>query len=138
MRAFVMTGYGGADRTELAQVPQPSPGATDLLVRVHAAGLNPVDFKTRAGKLKIIRDYPLPAVMGNELAGVVEAVGSAVTRFHAGDRVFARVDKDNMGAFAEYAVVDERHAARMPASLDFASAAAVPLAALTALQALRD
>jgi len=138
MRAFVLSGYGGPDQTALADVSRPSPRAGELLVRVHAAGLNPVDFKTRAGMLRIIRNYPLPIVMGNDLAGVVEAVGSSVTRFAKGDRVFARVDKDVLGAFAEYAVVDENHAARMPASLDFASAAAVPLAALTALQALRD
>jgi NADPH:quinone reductase-like Zn-dependent oxidoreductase len=77
-------------------------------------------------------------VMGSELAGIVEAVGPGMIRFAKGDRVFARVDKNIMGAFAEYAVVHEDHAARMPASLDFPSAAAVPLAGLTALQALRD
>lgn len=138
MKAFVLSGYGGPEHTALADVPQPSPGATDLLVRVHAAGLNPVDFKTRAGKLKVVQGYPLPIVMGNELAGVVVAVGPSVSRFVAGDRVFARVNKARMGAFAEFATVDENHAAPMPASVDFASAAAVPLAALTALQVLRD
>src|ERR1700682_2171461 len=138
MRAFVLSRYGGAEHTTLTEVPKPSPGAGELLVRVHAAGLNPVDFKTRARALKIIRNYPLPIVMGNELSGIVEAVGPGVMRFAKGDRVFARVDKDIMGAFADYAVVHEDHAALMPASLDFASAAAVPLAALTALQALRD
>jgi alcohol dehydrogenase len=109
-----------------------------LLVRVHAAGLNPVDYKTRAGALRIIHKYVLPIVMGNELSGIVEAVGPGVMRFAKGDRVFARVDKDIMGAFAEYAVVHQDHAALMPASLGFLSAAALPLAALTALQALRD
>ena len=138
MQAFVLSGYGGPEHTALTEVPRPSPRAGELLVRVHAAGLNPVDFKTRAGALKIIRNYPLPIVMGNELSGVVEAVGAGVTRFAKNDRVFARVDKNYMGAFAEFAVVDEDHAARMPASLDFTTAAAVPLAALTALQALRD
>ncbi len=138
MRAFVLARYGGPENTALTDVSRPSPRAGKCLVRVHAAGLNPVDFKTRAGALKVIRNYPLPIVMGNELSGVVEAVGPGVTRFAEGDRVFARVDKDIMGAFAEYAVVHEDHAARMPASLDFPSAAAVPLAALTALQALRD
>ena len=138
MRAFVLSAYGGPEHTALIDVPQPSPRTGEVLVRVHAAGLNPVDFKTRAGALKVIRNYPLPIVMGNELSGVVEAVGAGVTRFAKGDRVFARVDKDNMGAFAEFAVVHEAHAARMPASLDFTTAAAVPLAALTALQALRD
>jgi NADPH:quinone reductase-like Zn-dependent oxidoreductase len=138
MRALVLSRYGGPEHTALTDVPQPSPRAGELLVRVHAAGLNPVDFKTRAGALKIIRNYPLPIVMGNELSGVVESVGPGVIDFAKGDRVFARVDKDIMGAFAEYAVVHENHTARMPASLDFPSAAAVPLAALTALQALRD
>jgi NADPH:quinone reductase-like Zn-dependent oxidoreductase len=138
MRALVLSRYGGPEHTALTDVPQPSPRASELLVHVHAAGLNPVDFKTRAGKLKIIHNYPLPIVMGNELSGVVEAVGPGVQRFVKGERVFAGVDKDALGAFAEYAVVDESYAARMPARLDFASAAAVPLAALTALQALRD
>jgi NADPH:quinone reductase-like Zn-dependent oxidoreductase len=138
MRAFVLSGYGGPEHTALTDVPQPSPQVGELLVRVHAAGLNPVDYKTRAGALRVVRKYPLPIVMGNELSGVVETVGPGVTRFAKGDRVFARVDRDIMGAFAEYAVVHEHHAARMPASLDFPSAAAVPLAALTALQALRD
>jgi NADPH:quinone reductase-like Zn-dependent oxidoreductase len=138
MRALVLSGYGGPEHTALTDVPQPSPRAGEFLVRVHAAGLNPVDYKTRAGALRVIRKYPLPTVMGNELSGVVEAVGPGVTEFATGDRVFARVDKDVMGAFAEYAVVHVDHAARMPASLDFPSAAAVPLAALTALQALRD
>jgi len=107
-------------------------------VQVRAAGLNPVDFKTREGKLKVIRRYPLPVVMGNEIAGVVESVGSGVTRFAVGDRVYARLDKDIMGGLAEQAVVHEDHLAKMPASLAFEAAAAVPLAALTALQALRD
>lgn len=138
MKALVLSRYGGPECTALTDVARPTPGAGELLVRVHAAGLNPIDFKTRAGALKIIRNYPLPIVMGNELSGVVEAVGPGVTHFAKGDCVFARVDKDFMGAFAEYAVVKEDHLALMPASLDFASAAAVPLAGLTALQALRD
>lgn len=138
MRALVLSRYGGPECTSLADVPQPSAGTGELLVRVHAAGLNPVDFKIRQGALKVIRNYPMPIVMGNELSGVVESVGPGVTRFAKGDRVFARVDKDIMGALADYAVVHQDHAAQMPASLDFTSAAAVPLAALTALQALRD
>ncbi len=138
MRALVLSRYGGPEHTALTDVPQPSPGPGELLVRVHAAGLNPVDFKIRAGALKIIHKHPLPIVMGNELSGVVEAVGPEVVRFARGDRVYARVDKKALGAFAEYALVHEDHAARMPVSLDFPAAAAVPLAALTALQALRD
>ena len=139
MRALMLTRYGGPEATELRDdVPAPSAGPREVLVQVRAAGLNPVDFKTRVGKLKVIRRYPLPVVMGNEIAGLVASVGSGVTRFSVGDRVYARLDKDNMGGLAEQAVVHEDHLAKMPASLEFEAAAAVPLAALTALQALRD
>jgi NADPH:quinone reductase-like Zn-dependent oxidoreductase len=139
MRALMLTRYGGPEATELRDdVPAPSAGPKEVLVQVRAAGLNPVDFKTREGKLRVIRRYPLPAVMGNEIAGVVESVGSGVTRFSVGDRVYARLDRDNMGGLAEQAVVHEDYLAKMPASLAFETAAAVPLAALTAIQALRD
>lgn len=138
MRALLLTNYGGPDSAVLGETPRPIPGSGEVLVRVHAAGLNPVDFKTREGKLKVIQRYPLPAVMGNELAGVIEACGPGVTRFAPGDRVFARVAKNAMGAFADYAVLPENVVAAMPASLDFEAAAGVPLAGLTALQALRD
>lgn len=138
MRAFVLTRYGGPASAELREVPRPEPGPNTLRVRVHAAGLNPVDFKTREGKARVLLRYALPVVMGNELAGVVDAVGPGVTRFSPGDRVFARVDKLQMGALAEYACVHEDLAAAVPAGLDLTAAAGVPLAGLTALQALRD
>ncbi|MFM6987892.1 MAG: NADP-dependent oxidoreductase [Arenimonas sp.] len=139
MKALMLTRYGGSEATELQDgIPVPATGLKEVLVQVRAAGLNPVDFKTREGKLKIIRRYPLPVVMGNEIAGVVASVGNGVTRFAAGDRVYARLDKDNMGGLAEWAIVHEDHLAKMPASLSFEAAAAVPLAALTAIQALRD
>jgi alcohol dehydrogenase len=138
MQALLLTRYGGPEAATLTEVPRPAPRAGELLVRVVAAGLNPVDFKMRAGEMRMIRRYRLPIVMGNELSGVVESLGEGVTGFAIGDRVFARVDKNVMGAFAEYALVREDHTARMPASLDFHAAAAVPLAGLTALQALRD
>ena len=138
MQAFILSAYGGPENTSLAEVPQPVPGVGEIRVQVHAAGLNPVDFKTRNGLLKVVQTYRLPIVMGNELAGVVHAVGPGVTRFAVGERVFARVNKAVMGAFAQLAVVQEGHAAPMPASLDFTAAAAVPLAALTAWQVLRD
>jgi NADPH:quinone reductase-like Zn-dependent oxidoreductase len=138
MRAYVLKHYGGPEGSQLMDVPAPVPGPRDILVAVRAAGLNPVDFKFRQGKLRAILRPKLPFVLGNELAGEVIAVGSDVKRFRRGDRVFARVAKDRGGAFAEQACVDEDHAAQMPRDLDFATAAAVPLAALTALQALRD
>jgi alcohol dehydrogenase len=138
MRAYVLKHYGGPEGSLLMDVPAPAPRPRDILVEVRAAGLNPVDFKFRQGKLRAIHRPKLPLVLGNELAGEVIAVGGEVTRFRVGDRVFARVAKDRAGAFAEQACVDENDAAHMPRNLDFASAAAVPLAGLTALQALRD
>jgi NADPH:quinone reductase-like Zn-dependent oxidoreductase len=138
MRAYVLEHYGGPEGCRLVDVPAPAPGPRDILVDVRAAGLNPVDFKFRRGMLRAIQRPKLPFVLGNELAGVVVAVGSDVKRFRVGDRVFARVAKDRAGAFAEQACVDEDHAAHMPRDLDFTAAAAVPLAGLTALQALRD
>src|SRR5580700_4482012 len=138
MRAYVLRRYGGPEGSLLTDVPAPTPRPRDILVAVRAAGLNPVDFKFRQGKLRAIQRPRLPQVLGNEFAGEVIAVGEHVKRFSTGDRVFARVEKDRLGAFAEQAAVGEDYAAHMPPNLDFTSAAAVPLAALTALQALRD
>jgi alcohol dehydrogenase len=107
-------------------------------VRVRAAGLNPVDYKIREGKLRLINRLHLPLVAGSEMAGEVSQVGPGVTEFAPGDRVFARMDKLTMGAFAEYATVDQHLLARIPEELDFRQAAGMPLAGLTALQALRD
>lgn len=138
MQAFLLNRYGGPDAAGLGEAPRPAPGPGDVLVRVHAAGLNPVDFKTRDGMLKLVQRYDLPVVMGNEVAGTVESLGEAASGFRPGDRVFARVPKDRMGAFADYAVVPASHLAFIPPSIDFETAAGVPLAGLTALQALRD
>src|ERR1700726_1251557 len=138
MRAYALEHYGGPEGSRLMDVPAPALGPCDILVKVRAAGLNPLDFKFRQGKLRVILRPKLPFVMGNELAGEVIAAGSDVKRFRAGDRVFARVAKDRAGAFAEQACVDQAHAAHIPRDLDFTAAAAVPLAGLTALQALRD
>jgi NADPH:quinone reductase-like Zn-dependent oxidoreductase len=138
MRGYVLTRYGDASAMQLRDVPVPEPARGEVQIRVHAAGLNPVDFKIRQGSLRMIARLPLPVVAGNELAGVVTKVGGGVSTFATGDRVFARVDKLKLGAFAEYAVVAADLVAHLPADLDFTQAAGLPLAGLTALQALRD
>lgn len=122
----------------LRRVAEPEAGPGLVLVRVHAAGLNPVDYKIREGKVRLVNRLRLPLVAGSELSGVVEQVGPGVTRFAPGDRVFARTDKFGMGAFADYAAVEESLLAKFPDELDFRQAAGMPLAGLTALQALRD
>ena len=136
MQGYVLTRYRRP--MELREVPEPTAGDGEVLIRVRAAGLNPVDYKTRDGAMRLVMHYDLPVVMGNELAGVVEGVGAGVTRFAVGDRVFARVDHRKMGAFAPYAAVHESLVGKMPESFDFAEAAGLPLAGLTALQGLRD
>lgn len=134
----MLTRYGDASAMELREVPEPTAGDGEVLIRVRAAGLNPIDYKVRDGAMRLVHRFALPQVAGSELAGVVEAVGTGVTRFGVGDRVFTRVDKTKLGAYADYAAVAETLVAKMPESLDFADAAGLPLAGLTALQALRD
>jgi len=138
MQAYVLTRYGNASAMELRDVPVPAPNDGEVLIRVRAAGLNPVDYKIRDGKMRLLNRLDLPMVAGSELSGVVERIGAGVTRFAVGDRVFARMDKTRLGAYASFAVVAETLVARMPKTLDFADAAGLPLAGLTALQALRD
>jgi NADPH:quinone reductase-like Zn-dependent oxidoreductase len=138
MKAYLLNGYGGPEKAALGEINEPQPGPRDILVKVMAAGLNPLDFKIRQGALRMVQPFKLPIVLGSECAGVVEAVGIEVTRLKAGDRVFLRCEKNRMGAFAEMVAADESVTALMPGNLDFTSAAAVPLAALTALQVLRD
>jgi NADPH:quinone reductase-like Zn-dependent oxidoreductase len=136
VQGYVLTHYKRP--MELREVPKPTPGNGELLIRVRAAGLNPTDYKIRDGMARLFWRYDLPVVAGNELSGEVEEVGTGVSRFAVGDRVFSRVDHQKMGAFATYAVVDENLVGRMPESLDFDEAAALPLTGLTALQGLRD
>jgi alcohol dehydrogenase len=123
---------------QLREVAEPTAGDGEVLIKVHAAGLNPVDYSVRQGKARVAWHLDLPLVAGSELSGVVEAVGAGASRFAVGDRVYARVDKLKLGAFARYAVVDDNFVGRMPHSLDFEDAAGLPLAGLTALQGLRE
>jgi alcohol dehydrogenase len=136
MKAALIEGYGSNDRVKVADVSAPVMGPMDVLVRVHAASVNPLDVKIRDGKVKTLLKYRFPLVLGNDLAGVVSDVGAQVTRFRKGDAVYARLDKDRIGAFAELAVVREGAAALKPANLSFEEAASLPLVALTAWQAL--
>jgi NADPH:quinone reductase-like Zn-dependent oxidoreductase len=138
MRALVFKRYGGLDQVALADIPRPAPKPDEILVQVHAAGLNPVENKIRSGKMKAILRFRLPTTLGSDLAGVVLEVGRSVTRFKPGDAVFASIDGLRMGALAELAVVAENAAAPKPAHLDFVQAASIPMVALTAWQTLKE
>ena len=136
MKAAVIDRYGRNDLVKVADVAVPGTGPLDLLVQVHAASVNPLDVKTRNGELTTLLRYRFPLVLGNDLSGVVANVGAQVTRFKKGDAVYARLDTDRIGAFAEFAVVREGAAALKPANVTFEEAASLPLVALTAWQAL--
>src|SRR5205807_9623425 len=122
----------------VGEIPLPTPGAGELLVRVAAAGLNPIDCRIRSGELRLFLRVGLPFVCGSDMAGIVEAAGPGTNRFHAGDAVFAMLPVKAGGGYAEYALVSETMAAPAPAGITLSEAASVPLAALTALQSLRD
>lgn len=136
MKAFVVQKYGVGQPLQHVELPMPQLGEHDVLVRILAAGINPLDGKIKDGEFKIPLPYDTPFVLGNDLAGVVEQVGSAVQRFAVGQEVFARPDKDRIGTFAEYLAVDENDLALKPAGLSMAEAASLPLVTLTAWQAL--
>lgn len=138
MRAISIRDFGGNDRLELTDVDDPKVGPDFVLIRVRGAGLNPVDWKVREGKLAGRFPHVFPVVLGWDAAGVVEEVGPAVTRFGPGDEVFAYCRKHFVGegTYAEYVSVPEDFAARKPDTVDFVHAGAVPLAGLTAFQAL--
>jgi len=138
MKAFVAERYGSADRVQLRDVPEPEAGADDVLVQIHAAGVNPLDSKIRDGEFKLILPYRLPFILGNEFAGVVLRVGSRVQRFKPGDEVYARAAKNRIGAFAERIAVQEDVLAIKPRNLSMEEAASIPLVGLTAWQVLVD
>ena len=136
MKAFIVDRYGSADRARFSDVPDPQVGEDDVLIRIHAAGVNPLDAKIRNGEFKLILPYRLPLVLGNEFAGVVVRTGSRVRRFKPGDAVYARPDKDRIGTFAEFIAVREDDLAIKPEHLTMEEAASIPLVGLTAWQAL--
>lgn len=136
MKAALIDRYGANDQVRVADIAVPPIGPKDLLVRVHAASVNPLDVKTRDGQLKMLLKYRFPLVLGNDLSGVVTEVGAHVTRFKKDDAVYARLGKERIGAFAEFAAVHESVAALKPTNLTHEEAASLPLVALTAWQAL--
>lgn len=135
MKAFVVAQYGN-DGIRRAEVPEPKVGNGDVLVRVSAAGINPLDKMVRDGEFKQLLKYKTPFLIGHDVAGVVTQVGADVSDFKVGDEVYARPRDLRIGTFAEYIAIDENDVALKPASLTLHEAAAVPLVALAAWQIL--
>jgi len=138
MKAMVIHEYGGPEVLKYEDVPRPEPKEDQILIRVIAAGVNPVDGMIRSGMFAKDGNRAFPIILGGDVAGVVEKVGSKITKFKAGDPVFAYISLDDSGGYAQYALVTEREAALKPKSLSYVEAAAVPIVALTAWQALID
>jgi NADPH:quinone reductase-like Zn-dependent oxidoreductase len=136
MKAFIVDRYGGPDRVRAGETPDPEVGENDVLVQIHAAGVNPLDSKIRNGEFKQILPYRLPLILGNEAAGVVARVGPRARRFKPGDEVYARARKDRIGTFAEFISIAEDDVAQKPKKLTMEEAASIPLVGVTAWQAL--
>jgi NADPH2:quinone reductase len=140
MRAIAITEFGGPEKLQPLDLPRPRPAKGEVLVRVVAAGVNPIDWKIREGLLREALPHAFPLVPGFDVTGVVEEFGEGASRFRKGDRVWACAWKPRVqwGTYAEYVAVPEAAAALMPSKLLFEEAAAFPLAALTAYQALTE
>ena len=138
MKTVQIQHYAKTIHTVLRDIPIPTISDSEVLVRVQAAAVNPVDLLILTGSIKLMQWYPMPLTLGNECAGVVEQVGRHVRGFQKGDRVYARLPIDKIGAFAEYVAVDETAIAAMPDGYDFTTAAAIPLTGLTAYQAITE
>ncbi|MBO0947978.1 NAD(P)-dependent alcohol dehydrogenase [Fibrella forsythiae] len=137
MKAAIINQYGTSHELQIQDVPRPEVDSHEVLIRVHATGINPLDTKVRQGAMKLMLPGSFPKILGAECAGVVEEVGLMVSDFQPGDRVVASLGTLGAG-YAEYAVAKEKNVVKLPDAIDFIQAAAMPIAAGTALQAMRD
>lgn len=134
---MVIDRYGKAPM-RLAEMPTPEINDYEVLAEIHAASINPIDFKIRDGKVRLLIQYKMPLILGNDFSGVIVKVGKKVTRFKVGDEIYARPRKSKIGTFAEYISIHEDDIALKPKNLSFEEAASIPLVGLTSYQALHD
>ncbi|HFK1789799.1 TPA: NADP-dependent oxidoreductase [Bacillus pacificus] len=137
MKAMIIDKYGKVPM-HMTEVPTPEINEYEVLAEIHAASINPIDFKIRDGKVKMLLKYEMPLILGNDFSGVITKVGSKVTRFKVGDEIYARPRKNKIGTFAEYIAIHEDDIALKPKNLSFEEAASIPLVGLTSYQALHD
>jgi NADPH:quinone reductase-like Zn-dependent oxidoreductase len=138
VRAAWIETYGGAETVRFGDFETPSPGPREVLVAVHAASVNPIDWKLRQGLLREVFPLTLPIVLGRDFSGVVAATGSEVEGIHVGEEVFGLADMRRGGSHAEFLAADHRMVARKPRNLSHIEAASLPLVGLTALTALEE
>ena len=137
MKAVCIHSFGGPEVLKVESIERPRPQDDEVLIKVHAASVNPVDYKIRSGKYAAVKQQQLPKVLGRDVSGTIEQCGRAVQNLHQGDEVYAMLD-GGPGGYAEYVTVKANLCAAKPKKLDYAAAAAVPLAGLTAWQGLFD
>lgn len=136
MKAHAYSRHGKEATGRLIELPDPTPSPTELLVEMHAASVNPVDFKIRNGDLRFLRKSSFPLILGGDGAGIVRAIGGRVAKFKIGDKVYFRIPKEKPGTFAELVTVPEEVVALTPGRISLTEAAALPLVCLTTIQAL--
>jgi len=136
VKAFIIDRYSKKDPMRLGEMPEPELRDDDVLIEVHAAGLNQLDSKIKGGEFKLILPYPMPLVLGHDVAGVVTRIGSRVRQFKVGDEVYSRPPDHRIGAFAEFIAANENDVAPKPRNITLEEAASIPLVGLTAWQAL--
>lgn len=136
MKAYVINKYGKESSLVLAEVPIPQLKDNDILVEVHAAGVNLLDFKIKSGEFKLILPYKFPLILGHDVAGIVVGTGKNVKKFKVGDEIYARPSDYRIGTFAEFIAIDEKDVALKPKNISMEEAASIPLVALTAWQVL--
>ena len=136
MKAAQIKNYSKNIDTTLTDIPKPQISDSEVLMQIKAAAVNPSELLILTGSVKLLQDYPMPLTLGNECSGIVEQIGSKVSGFQKGDRVYTRLPLNKIGAFAEYVAVDQNAIAKMPQGYDFNTAAAIPLTGLTVYQAI--
>ncbi|MDI9819074.1 MULTISPECIES: NAD(P)-dependent alcohol dehydrogenase [unclassified Legionella] len=138
MKAAIIENYGDSNQFIIKEIAKPEIGANEVLIKIQACSVNPIDWRIRSGSLKYVYPIRFPAILGFDLAGTVEAVGKEARLFNIGDTVYSCSVKKEGQAYAQYIALDENTVSFMPKTMDFKQAATVPLTAMTALQALRD
>jgi len=136
MKAVITTAYGSPEILKIGEVETPQINANEVLVKVHAASVNPVDWKVRNGSIKFLSGKTPPKILGGDFAGTITEIGSNVTQYKIGDKIFGLINAMKGGAYAEYVKVKPNNISHMPSNLTFEEAAAIPLAGLTAYQSL--
>ncbi len=136
MKAYIIKRYGKKEKLQLTEIAEPAVKETDILVRVHSAGVNLLDSKLRNGEFKMILPYKTPFTLGHDVSGVVTNIGSKVSKFKVGDEVYARPADYRIGTFAAFISINENDVAIKPKNLSMEEAASIPLVGLTAWQAL--